>query len=90
MFIVLHSFYTVKTVDDIVMVFDAVRNALPLIALKQNTLSIDAFVTFELMLWMSVQEFLFQINNSAATFCNIFTDVQLSSGASRVRDADCG
>jgi hypothetical protein len=70
-----------QTVNDVVMIFNAVRIAVSLSALKQNTLSIDAFVNLELIQWTYVADFLGQIDNPAAGFCEIFSDIVLSDRA---------
>jgi hypothetical protein len=72
-----------KSGEDVLMVFNAVRNAVSIAALKQNTLHIDALVSLELTQWTYVHEFLSGIDNPTASFCDIFSDIALSP---RVRE----
>jgi len=68
----------IRTIDDIEKVFTAVKNAVSIVSLKQNTISIDAFVNIEFLIWTYISDYLKTINDSASDITIISPGITIS------------
>ncbi|OHT15717.1 hypothetical protein TRFO_13881 [Tritrichomonas foetus] len=77
----------IKSVDDLIMIFNAVRKAVSVASLKQDTLNIDANVNLEFIMWTYVRDFLKEIDTSTPSLTELFEDIQLSSRVKALLEA---
>lgn len=76
----------IKSVDDLIIIFDAIKKAVSITALKQDTLNIDSFINIEYIVWTYVNDFLKEIDNPITPLSELFDDVQLSKRVKTLLD----
>ena len=68
-----------KTIEDLDLIFTAVKNATSTIALKQNTLNIDALVNLEFIIWTYVYDYVSKIGETDPDLTHFIDEVKVSN-----------
>lgn len=69
----------IKSIDDLIVVFNSLKTAVSIASLKQNTLSTDAFVNLEFIFWTYASDYVNSIDIPRPTLCDFFDEIKLSS-----------
>ncbi|EAX97756.1 hypothetical protein TVAG_080160 [Trichomonas vaginalis G3] len=68
----------IKTIDDLELVFNAVKTAVSIIGLKQNTLNVDAFLNLEFIIWTYVRDFCQKVGDSEPDLTSLIENINVS------------
>lgn len=68
----------VKTIDDIEKIFEAVKDSVSTVALKQDTVNIDAFITLEFIMWNYVSELVQDTTETDPDLSSMVKDMNIS------------